>query len=260
MREVDAIHRKSVSKQLMQRVVCFVAVIGIVASVSTNSRVRPWWWNAPGAAAKQLRFHSQFTGFPDFWEHAMTYSVPPVAAPSSCHNATGACRSTTYLCLDGTQVSAADRCDGIEDCKDGTDELLCHAPATHHSTLDFNSVLYNTSRRLASELFATATCNGCACPVGADAEVANTSPYFETALAAKMTPEFSDVAPKGVRCDEGKTSTIMIRMYKKSGYCRKAICCVRQVSCVRCNATDVTPMPGKCRLKIDPTTTTVAPS
>lgn len=42
-----------------------------------------------------------------------------------CHNATGACDRSKYICANGYIIEHNQRCNMIEDCSDGSDEFLC---------------------------------------------------------------------------------------------------------------------------------------
>lgn len=196
---------------------------------------------------KKQRIAEQFYDNAEYEEQLRGYhSLHRPGDNGVCHNATGACLpGGIYQCMNGDRVRYADRCDGVEDCGDGTDEFMCNLHPTHVSELPEDSV----HRREYDAQFATATCNGCACPAGEPSNVGIGNPYFPMALHAKMTPEFSDEPPKGQRCNAAEVIAIRIQLYKKSVFCRKAVCCIRQVACVRCNTTDVTPRPGKCYFK-----------
>ena len=56
-----------------------------------------------------------------------------LAGCEACHNSTSACHHNgKFECLDGSMVTHAQRCDGVEDCKDGMDEFMCPRTAPGH--------------------------------------------------------------------------------------------------------------------------------
>jgi hypothetical protein len=46
-------------------------------------------------------------------------------AYAECHNITGTCLSHGFVCASEQVVPHSKRCDGVEDCRDGTDEFMC---------------------------------------------------------------------------------------------------------------------------------------
>ena len=51
-----------------------------------------------------------------------------------CITCTVSCQSGAFWCSNGQCISSADRCDGNQDCTDGTDESECSSPTTGSSS------------------------------------------------------------------------------------------------------------------------------
>ena len=148
-----------------------------------------------------------------------------------CHNSTGAClHNGKFECLDGSFVTHAQRCDGVEDCKDGMDEFMCPKTAPGHH-----------------EVHEEASCGpSCFCQVDTTWVLSSSTNYFNFARYAPTWGILMSGTPWQGRwgCNPLTTKTASIGMtwYKKGGGAtsttctgntrrRGFICCGRQTSC-----------------------------
>lgn len=160
---------------------------------------------------------------------AAVLAVAAAAGPL-CHNATGTCLSHGFVCVSGEVVPHAQRCNGVEECTDGTDEYLCdHA--------DPRPMAERTpEERHASQ---QASCVNCNCQATAYL-VGTTSPWWSFATVAPTDISLMTGASAqfgGRPCSSTCTTSITLGFYKKNRICRGWLCCVRQRACVSCTTT-----------------------
>ena len=154
-----------------------------------------------------------------------------LAGCEACHNSTGACHHNgKFECLDGSMVTHAQRCNGVEDCKDGMDEFMCPRTAHGHH-----------------EVHEEASCGpSCACEVATTTVASASTSYFNFAVYAPTWGILMTGTPVAGRwgCNPLTTKTLSVQMvwYKKGGVAvngncvgntrkRGFICCGRQQAC-----------------------------
>ena len=146
------------------------------------------------------------------------------AASSGCHNVTGTCLSHGFVCANEQVVPHAKRCNGAEDCADGTDEFMCDSALRevadkpeHHSLIEQTS------------------CARCTCAIGMVSFLVTTHVWWRFAIAAPMTRTFMSSGSLRLPCHVTRTTGIVIEFYKKDMICRGWQCCARQQQCVSCS-------------------------
>ena len=146
-----------------------------------------------------------------------------------CHNITGTCLEHGFECVSGEVVPHAQRCNGVEECSDGTDEFLCehedHRPLHERSEEERHA-------------FQQASCVYCDCAVTAY-PVASGMAWFPYALVAPtdialMTGPAANYG--GQPCNSLCVTSITIGFYKKNLICRGWLCCARQRQCNTCSS------------------------
>lgn len=149
-----------------------------------------------------------------------------VAGRPVCHNITGTCTERGFECVSGEVVTHAQRCDGVEDCSDGTDELLCehedHRPLAERKPEEREAVQQ-------------ASCVNCNC-VATVYAVPSGSLWFSYAITSPTDIQLMTHG-NGQPCKNGCTTTIMMGFYRKNRICRGWLCCARQRSCDVCTTT-----------------------
>jgi hypothetical protein len=149
------------------------------------------------------------------------------AVVSSCHNSTGSCTTEGFVCANSELISADKRCDGVEDCADGTDEYMCHLPP---------APLEDHERRAEAEV----SCVKCFCRVGSITVTSTQTAWMKVAFASPrdfnlMT--LTGTGQSGRGCSEVYTTSVTLAVFKKQNKgCRGWVCCFRQTSCNTCSS------------------------
>ena len=149
-------------------------------------------------------------------------------ALAACHNVTGTCLAHGFVCANEEVVAHGKRCDGVEDCSDGTDEFMCgNELRTPMHELDHEA-------RHANE---QATCVNCNCKA-TTLIITSTMSWFPFARVAPV--DFLGLATGvgasygGRPCNPVCVTSIQMTFYRKNGVCRGWLCCARQNQCMAC--------------------------
>ena len=161
--------------------------------------------------------------------------VNPKDSFASCHNVTGTCLHHGFVCANEEVVHHGKRCDGIEDCADGTDEFMCDHP--------LRSALHERSEEQ-RHAFEQASCVKCNCAVN-KMTITQSNPWHKFAILAPVDfvglATGAPTAYGGRQCNPKCVSSIQMTFYKKTGVCRGWLCCARQNQCITCNSGGVCP-------------------
>jgi hypothetical protein len=152
-----------------------------------------------------------------------------MAAGKGCHNITGTCLDHGFVCANEEVIPHAQRCNGVEDCADGTDEFMCQ----HEDDSPLH--LRAPEARHAAE---QASCIACTCTASV-LLIASGNAWF---TYAKQAPtDFIGLMTgtgtyAGRPCNSACAFSITMGFYKKTGVCRGWLCCARQRWCNTCSA------------------------
>ena len=144
-----------------------------------------------------------------------------------CHNFTGTCLDHGFVCANNEVVPHAQRCNGVEDCADGTDEFMCH----HEDDTPLH-LRPAESRHAAQQ----ASCIWCTCTASVHIVVKG-QPWWDYAINAPtdFLGLMTGTGPyAGKPCSPQCAFTILMGFYRKTGVCRGWLCCARQRQCTVC--------------------------
>lgn len=152
---------------------------------------------------------------------------------AACHNFTGSCTKEHFVCANDETVAHSKRCDGVEDCADGTDEYMCDQSSTSYDELPV------AERHAVTEV----ACVKCTCLKGSITVTSTAGTWWTIAKKAPRDFKMMTDSPSQQNrpCAEGATNfatSIVLNVYKKQNKgCRGWVCCLRQESCSVCSGT-----------------------
>ena len=161
---------------------------------------------------------------------AIALLVVAQLASAACHNATGSCTPNAFVCANEEAIPHAKRCDGVEDCADGTDEYMCDQAPTPFMELA------PAARNAVTEV----ACVKCTCFKGTITITSAATGYWW--LIAKAAPRdmrmLTDApANQNKPCNPVWVTSIVLNVYKKQNKgCRGWVCCFRQLTCLVCTS------------------------
>ncbi len=158
------------------------------------------------------------------------FLVAAAAGRPVCHNITGTCTERGFECVSGEVVSFEQRCNGVEDCSDGTDEFMCE-----HE--DHRPLFERTAEE--RHAFAQATCVNCNCAATAFS-VDTTSAWWRFAIISPTDTALMTGSPgnnAGRPCNSNCAIKMTMGFYRKNRICRGWLCCARQRFCESCSNT-----------------------
>jgi len=146
-----------------------------------------------------------------------------------CHNITGTCTERGFECVSGEVVTYEQRCNGVEDCSDGTDEFMCE-----HQ--DHRPLFERTAEERHPFEQGSSSCVNCNCAATAYT-VTTTSAWWPFAVISRTDTALMTGAPSnygGEPCNWKCAAGITIGFYRKNRICRGYLCCARQRACTAC--------------------------
>lgn len=150
-------------------------------------------------------------------------STPTSTTVNLCNNSTGSCTETHFVCANDEMIPHFRRCDGIEDCSDGTDEYLCRASKFEDRMAEIET-----------------SCIKCTCYKGSITITTSTSAAWRTIAfnSPRDTTLLTNAPTYGNKpCHPQWTDTLTLNVYKKQNKgCRGWVCCFRQEYCQACNS------------------------
>jgi hypothetical protein len=155
---------------------------------------------------------------------AISLLVAAQLASAACHNATGSCSPSAFVCANEEAIPHNKRCDGVEDCADGTDEYMCDQAPTP---------LFELAPRERNAI-TEVSCVKCTCFKTTIVIQNSAGAWWTIAQNAPRDKQMMTDAPaQGNKpCMVANTLSITLNVYKKQNKgCRGWVCCFRQQLC-----------------------------